>query len=180
MNVNRDGANSLYGCDPEWPLRGLSANQLARALISMMARSATHSTQRPDTLMQDRSQPDRRKPLATHGRTIHWVMCGRRPRVKGFFWLSACGRVQVMCPACLCGAMTAGPDVIRRSSPYLARTQECLTHSGFSRSPVQPVRIKPSSPSTFLYALDVTSHSQCRHLQAAAVMAALLKRFGAR
>jgi hypothetical protein len=23
-----------------------------------------------------------------------------------------------MCPACLCGLMTAGPDVIRRSSPY--------------------------------------------------------------
>src|SRR5262252_3151483 len=21
-----------------------------------------------------------------------WVMCGRRPRVKGFFWLFACGR----------------------------------------------------------------------------------------
>jgi len=33
--------------------RGLSANELARALISMMARS-TCSNQRPDTLMQDR------------------------------------------------------------------------------------------------------------------------------
>jgi hypothetical protein len=38
-----------------------------------------------------------------------WVMCGRRPRVKGFFWLSACGRVQVMCPACLCGAYDRWP-----------------------------------------------------------------------
>src|SRR5262249_42004877 len=34
------------------------------------------------------------------------------------FWLSACGRVQVMCPACLCGAMAAGPDVVRGSGPY--------------------------------------------------------------
>src|SRR5262245_29476403 len=34
------------------------------------------------------------------------------------FWLSACGRVQVMCPACWCGAMTAGPDVVRGSGPY--------------------------------------------------------------
>jgi hypothetical protein len=38
----------------------------------MMARS-TRSNQRPDTLMQDRYLPDRRKPLAPHGRTIHWV-----------------------------------------------------------------------------------------------------------
>ena len=34
--------------------RGLSHNEIARALISMMARSAKHSNQRPDTLMQDR------------------------------------------------------------------------------------------------------------------------------
>jgi hypothetical protein len=34
--------------------RGLSANEIARALISMMARSTTCSNQRPDTLMQDR------------------------------------------------------------------------------------------------------------------------------
>ena len=40
--------------------RGLSANENARALISMMARSTTRSNQRPDTLMQDRSPPDRR------------------------------------------------------------------------------------------------------------------------
>ena len=57
--------------------RGLSANEVARALISMMARSVTSSNQRPDTLMQDRSPPTRQKPLATHGRTIHWVK--RRP-----------------------------------------------------------------------------------------------------
>ena len=38
----------------QWPDRGLSANENARALISMMARSTTHSNQRPDTLMQDR------------------------------------------------------------------------------------------------------------------------------
>src|SRR4249920_3540935 len=40
----------------------------------MVARSANRSKQRPDTLMQDRTPPDRRNPLATHGRTIHWVM----------------------------------------------------------------------------------------------------------
>jgi hypothetical protein len=39
----------------------------------MMARSTTRSNQRPDTLMQDRISQDRRKPLAPHGRTIHWV-----------------------------------------------------------------------------------------------------------
>src|SRR5215475_224013 len=38
----------------EWPARGLSANEIARALISMMARSTTCSNQRPDTLMRDR------------------------------------------------------------------------------------------------------------------------------
>jgi hypothetical protein len=41
-------------------VRGLSANQIACALISMMARSTKRSNQRPDTLMQDRMPPDRR------------------------------------------------------------------------------------------------------------------------
>jgi hypothetical protein len=50
--------------------RVLSANEIAGALISMMARSTTPSDQRPGTLMQDRT-PDRRKSLATHGGTIH-------------------------------------------------------------------------------------------------------------
>src|SRR5262249_28584397 len=55
--------------------RGLAANQIACALISMMARSTTRSNQRPDTLTQDRIQ-DRRKPLAPHGRTIHCAISG--------------------------------------------------------------------------------------------------------
>src|SRR5882762_9428669 len=50
--------------------RGLSVNENARALISMMARSKC-SNQRPDTLMQDRSPLIRRNLLATRGRTIH-------------------------------------------------------------------------------------------------------------
>lgn len=41
------------------------------ALISMVAWSTTRSNQRPDRLMQDRKPTDRRKPLATRGRTIH-------------------------------------------------------------------------------------------------------------
>src|SRR6266536_850105 len=63
--------------DPNGPIRGLSANELARALISMMARSTTRSNQRPDTLMQDRTSARSAKPLATHGRTIHWVTTGK-------------------------------------------------------------------------------------------------------
>ena len=43
--------------------RGLSANEVARALISMMAGSLKRSNQRPDTLMQDRSLPTRRRLL---------------------------------------------------------------------------------------------------------------------
>jgi hypothetical protein len=34
--------------------RGLSGNEIAGALISMMARSTARSNRRPDTLMQDR------------------------------------------------------------------------------------------------------------------------------
>src|SRR6266702_6834525 len=48
--------------DPNGPNRGLSANENACALISMMARSKC-SNQRPDTLMQDRSPPVRRNHL---------------------------------------------------------------------------------------------------------------------
>ena len=47
----------------------------------MMARSK-RSNQRPDTLMQDRSPPTRRNPLATHGRTIHLGQ-SRRPQHVG-------------------------------------------------------------------------------------------------
>src|ERR1700738_4499204 len=47
---------------PKGSNRGLSANQNARALISMMARSKC-SNQRPDTLMRDRSPPARRNHL---------------------------------------------------------------------------------------------------------------------
>src|SRR5215831_17439963 len=42
-------------------VRGLSANEIARALISMMARSTKRSNQRPDTLMQDRISPNSNK-----------------------------------------------------------------------------------------------------------------------
>src|SRR5215831_10808250 len=56
---------------PKWPARGLTANENVCALISMVARSTARSNQRPDTLMQDRKLTARRKPLATHGRTIH-------------------------------------------------------------------------------------------------------------
>src|ERR1700738_2913501 len=54
---------------PKGSNRGLSANENARALISMMARSKC-SNQRPDTLMQD-AHRQLGEPLATHGRTIH-------------------------------------------------------------------------------------------------------------
>ena len=60
---------------------GLSAKKNAGALISMMARSTNRSNQRPDTLMQDRKPTDRRNPLATHGRTIHWVKRGHAEQV---------------------------------------------------------------------------------------------------
>src|SRR3982074_341862 len=46
----------------QWSNRGLSGNENARALISMMARSKC-SNQRPDTLMRDRSPPARRNHL---------------------------------------------------------------------------------------------------------------------
>jgi ribosome modulation factor len=44
------------------------------------------------------------------------VMCGRRPHCKrnlAFSFRSGA----VMCPACCCGHVTAGPDVIRGSGP---------------------------------------------------------------
>ena len=62
--------------------RSISGSEIARALISMMARS-TCSNQRPDTLMQDRISQDRRKPLASHGRTIHQGHVWTAPAVQG-------------------------------------------------------------------------------------------------
>jgi len=42
-------------------VRGLSGNEIARALISMMARSTKCSNRRPDTLMQDRTSANSTK-----------------------------------------------------------------------------------------------------------------------
>src|SRR6516165_8322618 len=42
---------------------GLSGNEIARALIPMMARSTRGSNQRPDTLMQDRTPASSMKVL---------------------------------------------------------------------------------------------------------------------
>src|SRR5690349_15338208 len=46
-----------------------------------------------------------------------WGSCVDDARVARGIWHSALGRVQVMCPACCCGHVTAGPDVIRGSGP---------------------------------------------------------------
>jgi hypothetical protein len=81
--MRRDGgsvfpAHASTG-DPNGP-RGLSANEIARALISMMAGS-TSSNQRPNILMQDRKPADRLNSLATHGRTIY---SGHEHACRGF------------------------------------------------------------------------------------------------
>src|SRR5437870_6064011 len=55
-------------------LRGMAANELGRARISMMVRSISSNT-RPDTLVQDRTL-QLGFSLATHGGSIHWVRFG--------------------------------------------------------------------------------------------------------
>ena len=68
----------------------------------------------------------RRQPHAIKG------SCVDDARVARGIWRAACGRVQVMCPACCRGDMTAGPDVIRGSGPdqkYVLRAHR--PQSGF-------------------------------------------------
>src|SRR6516164_11643272 len=50
----------------------------------MMARGTKGSKQRPDTLMQGRTSPTRRSLLATHGRTIHWVISRQSATLRGY------------------------------------------------------------------------------------------------
>ena len=73
--------------------------------------------------------------------------CVDDARVARGFWRSASGRVQVMCPAYWCGAMTAGPDVVRGSGPNQPGGQ--LAHVPLRVFPIDgsTVRITPSSPS---------------------------------
>ena len=60
----------------DWPVRRLSGNQIARALISMMAEDNMLQSEagdingRPLTTIST-------KTLCTHGRTIHWVIRDR-------------------------------------------------------------------------------------------------------
>ena len=88
-------------------LRGMAANEVGRARISMMVRSMSSDT-RPDTLVQDR------RPsligFSCNARRVHTLgSCVDGARGSRIFWLSACGRVQVMCPACLRGAHDRWP-----------------------------------------------------------------------
>ena len=102
---------------------------------------------------------------------FHNNTCKRRPlhcgistgpmSAQGHVWTAPAGQgffgfqLAVGCKSCVrpvCAVlMTAGPDVIRRSGPNqtLAR-DSARPSSGFSRFPVQPVRIMPSSPSTYI------------------------------
>src|SRR5436309_13363793 len=54
----------------------LSANEIAGALISMMARGTTPQS-KAGYIDARPLPPYRRNSLATHGRTIHWVITGR-------------------------------------------------------------------------------------------------------
>src|SRR6478609_4393261 len=56
---------------------GLSANEIARALIPMMARSETLQS-KAGYIDARPLPPYRRNSLATHGRTIHWVISRRQ------------------------------------------------------------------------------------------------------
>jgi hypothetical protein len=56
-----------------WTSIGLSANENAGALISMMARSTMSSNQRPDTLMRDRLPLSRRRLLQRTAGPYKWV-----------------------------------------------------------------------------------------------------------
>src|SRR5215467_1372925 len=92
--------------DPNDPIRGLSANQIDCALISMMVGS--HDELQSETGYIDARPrlPDRRKPLATHGRTIH-VGQNRPtspwPRTSAF---ARCRQLSSLVPLLPCGTRT--------------------------------------------------------------------------
>src|SRR2546425_11882585 len=66
-------------------LRGMAANELGRARISMMVRSISSNT-RPDTLVQDRTL-QLGFSLATHGGSIH---AGQKEKVSQRAFLDRC------------------------------------------------------------------------------------------
>jgi hypothetical protein len=98
--------------------QGLSENEIGCARISMMARST--NAPRKGRIQMSKTNPLRlpKFGLQRTAGPYRWVMCGRRPRVKGFFG----SQLAVGCKSCVrpvgAALMTAGPDVIRRSSPY--------------------------------------------------------------
>lgn len=66
-------------------------------------------------------------------------MCGRHLRYKGkerreVIWSGA-----VMCAACWCGWMTAGPDEIREPLPIIATSTRLDDDCGFCGSLVRPI-----------------------------------------
>jgi hypothetical protein len=94
----------------------------------MMARSTTRSNQRPDTLMQDHSPPDRQNPLATHGRTIHWV--------------NRCGAIGAQCQPLSVVAPTGDKMVRRRERRFVPiATFRAAANSILNRSPRRRGRV---------------------------------------
>src|SRR5262249_59020914 len=75
-----------------------------------------------------------------------------------------------MCPACLRGTMTVGPDVIRGPGPNHSHGLDAHDpESGLSQSTARPFRITPSSPSQFDYLAPPSPHAPiAKPLQAAA------------
>jgi hypothetical protein len=105
---------------PIWPGWGLSHNEIARALISMMARRQC-SNQRPDTLMQDRSPPTRQK-----------FSCNARPD-------HTCGPQ---------GELSKGSLNCSRDARGEAEGRSCVLGSGLIKSTIQerlPSRPRPDS-----------------------------------
>src|SRR6202048_4710407 len=131
---------------PKGSNRGLSANQNARALISMMARSKC-SNQRPDTLMQDRSLPARRNHLQ---RTAGPYMVGQKLAAahpeEATAMMSACivAAQAVMLPIALLVGRTA--DSWGRKPLFLA---------GFTILPVRAVLYTLSDNSFWLIGVQL-------------------------
>jgi hypothetical protein len=89
---------------------GRSANEIARALISLLAGSTTSSNQRPDILMQDRKPTDRLKHLLrrTAGPYIRAI-----PVVSGICPASPVNLMIAPCDPYLENCAKAGADIIR-------------------------------------------------------------------
>jgi hypothetical protein len=111
----------LYGSLRERSYSRLLTLEAARLLESFGAQTRIFNPSGlplPDDVPKDHPKVRELRSLTEWSEGQVWCSCVDGAPLASSFFLDAIWSGAVMCPACWCGALTAGPDVVRRPGPH--------------------------------------------------------------